>query len=213
MCWCSKDSDQQGDVHYNVHGTPIEHIGVMKLSNDITPEEVRDLFQEGSGVVVLPADAQQYEVRTTDQVSVEEVLDALAQRIWQTAENSGWHDPNSPRTFGDEIALAHSELSEALEEFRNGEKFEDIYYSYKRNVYDVDTSTSLKVDERTDKRFRHEEDGNHPNKVEGIAAEMADAIIRLFDTAVKFNIPIAQAMLQKMDYNETRSYRHGGKAI
>ncbi|WP_063042258.1 hypothetical protein [Nocardia grenadensis] len=40
----------------------------------------------------------------------------LQNQVHSIAEQHGWHDG---RTFGDEIALAHSELSEALEAFRD----------------------------------------------------------------------------------------------
>ena len=39
----------------------------------------------------------------------------------------GWWD--EPRSFGDLISLVHSEASEALEEYREGRKYTDIYYS------------------------------------------------------------------------------------
>lgn len=44
----------------------------------------------------------------------------------QNAIEKGWHE--EPRTFGELIALMHSELSEALEDHRNGHGFTEIFY-------------------------------------------------------------------------------------
>lgn len=49
------------------------------------------------------------------------------------------------------------------------------------------------------------------NKPEGVGPELADAIIRIFDFAEKHGLDMEQLIIQKLDYNKTRSYRHGGK--
>jgi len=47
---------------------------------------------------------------------------------------------------------------------------------------------------------------------EGIAAELADVLIRLLDLCDQFDIDLAVAYEDKMLYNRTRPYRHGGLA-
>lgn len=90
----------------------------------------------------------------------------------------------------------HSELSEALEEYRNLGKYQEtlqeIYFSGKSTI-------------------NHEITSNH--KPEGIAVELADVLIRIFDTCGRYNIPLEEALRLKLDYNKTRPHRHGGKKL
>lgn len=53
----------------------------------------------------------------------ESLWDQVAKDVHATAKEKGWHDEQ--RTFGDLIALCHSELSEALEAFRKGDPADD----------------------------------------------------------------------------------------
>ena len=120
-------------------------------------------------------------------------LNELSKEIHQNAVDHGWWEQD--RSFGDIIALCHSELSEALEEYRNG----------RQNMYWWKDGVSYSTD------FHHEfYDGEKP---EGIAIELADCIIRILDYCGKENIDIDEAVRIKREYNKTRPYRHGGKII
>lgn len=100
--------------------------------------------------------------------------------IHENAKKKGWWDEE--RTFGELIALCHSELSEALEEFRNGRGVTERYYS----------------------------EGGKP---EGVPAELADVVIRIMDMCERYDIDLEEVIREKIRYNRTRAYKHGGKVI
>lgn len=88
------------------------------------------------------------------------------------------------RSFGEECALFHSEISEALEEYRAGHPLGAIYYS-----------------------------GKGVEKPEGVPIELADVIIRIAAFCGNCEISLADAIARKCRYNMTRPPRHGGKII
>jgi len=45
----------------------------------------------------------------------------------------------------------------------------------------------------------------------GVEEELADTIIRILDMAKELKLDLIGALRAKMDYNDTRAYRHGGK--
>lgn len=98
----------------------------------------------------------------------------------------GW-EPNPDRTFGDEVALLHSEVSEAFEAWRD---------------HGFDDYTSPQI-------FPS---GAQP-KPEGVGSELADLVIRALHYAAVHGIDIEAEMIRKMEYNTTRAYKHGGKAL
>ena len=55
-------------------------------------------------------------------------ISELVTQAYENAVLHGWHEED--RTFGELIALCHSELSEALEEHRNGKTETTIYHAY-----------------------------------------------------------------------------------
>lgn len=122
-------------------------------------------------------------------------LNEWAKEIHENAVAHGWWDET--RSFGDIVALCHSELSEALEEYRNG----------KPNAY-CNRNCGDSVVMVEDLNEWAEDD-----KPEGIAVEMIDCIIRILDWCGKLGIDVDTLMEVKHEYNCTRPYRHGGKAL
>ncbi|MCC8157263.1 MAG: hypothetical protein LIO54_08310 [Oscillospiraceae bacterium] len=104
----------------------------------------------------------------------------LVKDAHETAVNHGWWDKEPD--FGTLIALCHSELSEALEEYRKGFKPTEAYIGEKGNP-------------------------------KGIPSELADVCIRIFDMCGYYGIDLEAAIVEKMAYNKTRTYRHGGKIV
>ena len=125
----------------------------------------------------------------------------LQKACYRNSVAHGWYDNNNgDRNFGEVCMLFTSEISEAFEEFRNGVEPTQIYYKAGDRKWEGPQELS---DSETGETTL--------GKPEGIAAELADTFIRIFDTAENNRIPLAQALIEKHHYNFTRSYRHGGK--
>ena len=125
-----------------------------------------------------------------------ETLNEWAEVIHENAVEHGWWD--EPRSFGDIVALCHSELSEALEAYRD--KNPMCYCSaphIENGMYGInDPSVWGPVD-----------------KPEGVAVEMIDCIIRILDWCANEGVDVGKIIDAKHRYNKTRPYRHGGKVL
>jgi len=55
--------------------------------------------------------------------------------------------------------------------------------------------------------------GLDDKKPVGIAVELADAVLRIFNLCSHFDLPLEDAIARKAVYNKTRSYKHGNKLV
>jgi len=109
-------------------------------------------------------------------------LNELRDRVHTLAVEKGWYDGREnldATTIGSMLALVHSELSEALEELRDGQRPGDVHYKH------------------------------GSQKPEGFGVELADAIIRILDLCGALHIDIERCVALKHAYNHTRERRHG----
>jgi hypothetical protein len=136
---------------------------------------------------------------------------ALIAEAHNTAKEKGWYDP--PKTFGEEIALFHEEISEALREHRNGHEFFEVYWKISFSDRSESTIMSNRRFQELTIRARTTllEEGRA--KPEGIPIELADTLIRIADTCGARNIDLVTALQLKLAYNKTRPFRHDGKTL
>lgn len=115
----------------------------------------------------------------------------MMQEVYENTVDKGWYDKE--RSFGDMIALLHSEVSEALEAYRD---------------HELDS-----LEKHFDVRCIEPDRCECTPKPIGVGSELADVLIRLLDTCHRYGIDLANEFEKKMAYNWTRPYRHGGKAL
>ncbi len=145
-------------------GFAIENRGI--LSGDLSKNvELANL---------LLADGQK---KMVDKGNYPKSINEIAKDIHENAVAHGWWEDD--RSVAEIVALCHSELSESLEAYRNGEEL----------VWD------------------------NNGKPDGIAVELIDCVIRIFDYLAKEKVDIEEIIRIKHEYNKTRPYKHGGKKI
>lgn len=128
-------------------------------------------------------------------------VNELKKHVSECAHEHGWWPPEG-RNMGEMIALMHSELSEALESWRDDEP--TLFYTLDEPPAD----SGLVGPQRWE---GPQELAGVLGKPCGLASEFADVIIRILDTCHTLDIPVTEALIRKHEYNLTRPYRHGGK--
>jgi hypothetical protein len=140
-------------------------------------------------------------------------LRTLQELCGSTSESKGFHEDHPQR--GDFVdgergdlafkrAMGHyqgnlmmlivSEATEAHDEIRTGHRANETYYpTQELSDYDYDQPEH--------------------HKPEGVPSEVADIVIRAFDYAYRNKFSLADIIIEKITYNQTRERMHGGKAF
>lgn len=119
-----------------------------------------------------------------------EGLNELSVQLNDFVKSAGFNENGIPLRF----ALIHSEISEAFESFRK-----DKY----ANVIEFEHLMKENPESFKEHFEKHIKDS--------MEDELADSIIRLLEFCTYAEVDIEYHIQQKMNYNETRGFRFGGK--
>jgi hypothetical protein len=137
-------------------------------------------------------------------------LNEYARFVHETAVEKGWWIDGAERNFGEVLALMHSELSEALEEYRKGRELNEVYYIHtdpwtgEKSEQETYHAVHISMDKSVDPALT-------VGKPEGIPVELVDCVIRILDVMHQSQVDLDEVIKTKLDFNTTRPYRHGGK--
>jgi NTP pyrophosphatase (non-canonical NTP hydrolase) len=120
-------------------------------------------------------------------------------------------------TIGEDLMLMVSELAELLEDHREGRKPAEVWYEEKLLVAPPpgERWTRVRIHSSMDP-LNEGDDGRHTlplAKPCGIPSELADVLIRVFHFCGKHGIDIDKAVREKMAFNASRPFKHGGKKL
>lgn len=189
-------------------------------------------------------------------------LNSLRDEVFTINKGNGWHEQQ--RSFGELIALVHSEVSEALEDYRNGKAVNKVWYEYKeedgetsrvsgfiRNgvlgkpcgipseladvvirildicglyEWDIEEVHRFKLDSLGEYTFPvhlaalHKDlsatfDDEQNVYSHGVESYLDNVIQRIEYICAQYDIDLESIIRQKLEYNKTRGYKHGGKVI
>ena len=126
--------------------------------------------------------------------------------VHQTALNKGWWDSS------DDFRTATALIREHVPDGASKEQaLEAVFNLGKRNDGEMLCLMHSELSEALE-ALRH---GNPPDdkcpEFDSLTVELADVLIRMMDFAEYHRLPLARAVIAKMDMNRGRPHMHGGK--
>jgi hypothetical protein len=125
----------------------------------------------------------------------------LQQQLYKTNADHGFNDPYI--TMDQKMLLVIREITEAVEELRAGKTPVQIYFPglvlAREDKPSMDQIFEFAVEQKV--------------KPEGFPIELVDAIIRLFNMVSDLGYSVEQLVVLKDAYNQSRPFKHGGKAF
>ena len=82
-----------------------------------------------------------------------------------------------------------------------------------KSTRNVGEALMLAVSELSEGLEAHRKDLNddHLPQYKGLPVELADCIIRIMDLGFGLGLPVAEALVDKLEYNRQRPFKHGKK--
>lgn len=131
-------------------------------------------------------------------------VNEFAKAVHENAVAHGWYD--EAVDFPTVAVMIHAEISEAVAEYREGNPL--VYGTCALTPEGCKYAEICKNDGNPGA-----EGAEGACKPEGVAVELCDAVMRIFDYLAYLGVDIEAVLEAKYAYNTGRSYRHGGKRI
>ena len=131
-------------------------------------------------------------------------LKHLQKRLHTTSKEKGWWEDHGQLCK----AVAMLDNSHDLEGSALGNGFADLMFKMSRTMLVV-----TELSEAIEALRQGDPPDDKVPEYRGFAVELADAVIRILDIAEQFDLPVIDAIFAKADFNDNRTYKHGGKAI
>ena len=125
-------------------------------------------------------------------------LEAVADDIHKTAVEHGWWD---------DLARMQQQIGNAvapLDEIAKSRHQAELAYQLSKMML-----ICSEVSEAVEGLRDHNKADDKLPQYKMVEVEMADVLIRVFDLCKKFDWNVIDAMLDKMEYNKSRPYKHG----